>query len=392
MKLVIVPFHDLRKCRAEGFRTRDCHLIEGFVDHPAVDHVFVINRPTTCVEAFMKRRSWKTEGRCISRGPQWQMTEVKDGCLVLDFLSYDIVGNITKHRKWFFSAFGNPQFHRVVQTCLRSADFDNFVCVTFTVYSWALVEAIGAKHICFDALDNWLRIPVYRSFFKEIRSGYLKLARVADVWTTNSEENAEFFTKKFRVKKCRVIRNGVDIDKFAKDYPEPTDLRRLERPIVGIAAKVTHLIDVRLLNEIVENVQDCTFVLIGPVLSRAVFKKVSKKIVYLGDKHYDDYPAYVKWFDICFVPYVVGNREHGGDSIKVYEFLAAKRPTIVTAFSGMTDIEGKVYVISSLHEFKEAKDQILAGEIRKRMTVAKHETWSERTKEFINCFAGVFDR
>ena len=78
-----------------------------------------------------------------------------------------------------------------------------------------------------------------------------------------------------------------------------------------------------MLNDVVENTENCSFVLIGQILDRDTFNKLNKKINYLGDKHYNDYPMYVKSFDVCFIPYVVGEKEHGGDSIKVYEFLAA---------------------------------------------------------------------
>src|SRR4051812_11845519 len=49
--------HHLEKMRREGLRTRDAHLLEALDRHPAVDRVFVIDRPVTRAERLLRHRA-----------------------------------------------------------------------------------------------------------------------------------------------------------------------------------------------------------------------------------------------------------------------------------------------------------------------------------------------
>ena len=175
----------------------------------------------------------------------------------------------------------------------------------------------------------------------------------------------------------------MDIEKFNKPYPIPDDLKRIKKPIIGIAAKITHLIDVDLLNDIVDNTENCSFVLIGQILDRHIFNSLSKKIIYLGDKHYSDYPQYVKNFDICFIPYVVGEKEHGQDSIKVYEFLAAGKPVIAKNFGGIDIFKKTVLIINNSEEFNFAISKISYTKKYSVPGFISENTWKHRTDRFI---------
>jgi len=383
MDLVIIPFHDLRKCQKEGFRTRDCHLMEHFFRHQCIDKTVIINRPITYIESIYKKKSWKTAGKEIKKGPRYRITEVSKNCFVLDFLSFDIIGNILKGKSWFFDAYGRKSFVLFVHNSLRELGFSNYYCLNFTVLSINLISQLHPVGILFDAWDNWLRIESYKSMYHELYESYKKLSDIADIWTTNSDQNKIFFSNEFKIKDCHVIKNGVDIDKFNKPYPIPDDLKRIKKPIIGIAAKITHLIDVDLLNEVVDNTENCSFVLIGQILDRHIFNRLSKKIIYLGDKHYSDYPMYVKSFDICFIPYVVGEKEHGGDSIKVYEFIAAGKPVIATNFGGINTFKETVIIIKNSKEFDFAIKKISQMKNYSVPEWISRNTWGYRTDRFI---------
>jgi len=79
--------------------------------------------------------------------------------------------------------------------------------------------------------------------------------------------------------------------------------------------------------------------------------KKAPNFYYLGDKSYDEYAAYVQAFDVCTIPYVVGDREHGGDSIKFYEYLAAGKPIVSSANEGVPDEYDNVFVAGNHEEF-----------------------------------------
>jgi len=145
------------------------------------------------------------------------------------------------------------------------------------------------------------------------------------------------------------------------------------------------LLDIELLNEITQENPDITFVLIGQVLDWRVFSQIEKRsnFHYLGDKHYRDYPAYVAAFDVCAIPYVVGEGEHGGDSIKFYEYLAANKPVVTTGIEGISGDLGVVHIANSATEFSKAINASLAsGPIETNLP--ERLTWKYKTDHIVS--------
>ena len=65
--IVVLPLHDWKKCEAEGFRTRDGHLLLEFAKNPRVKKILVINRPLSFTEALLKKRKWRVNGELINK-------------------------------------------------------------------------------------------------------------------------------------------------------------------------------------------------------------------------------------------------------------------------------------------------------------------------------------
>jgi teichuronic acid biosynthesis glycosyltransferase TuaH len=294
MNLVVFPFHDFRKCQKEGFRTRDGHIMEHLLTAEYIDKLFIINRPINVLECIFKRISWKTEGIIIEKGFFHQIVEIKKNKYVLDCLIFNLIGTILKQKESFFDAYENRKFIEIVNRSIKRLKINNSCCLSFTLYAFKSLKLIDTKFHIFDALDNWLKIPSYKKFFHIIYKGYKSLSKSAKIWTTNSIENKKYFENEFNLKDCVVIRNGVDIDTFNQKLNMPKDMIKFKKPIIGIAAKITHLIDVKLLNKVVNNNHNYDFILIGQILDKKVFNKISNRIYYLGDKHYCEYPSYIQ--------------------------------------------------------------------------------------------------
>ena len=59
LDIVFIPFHSWTKCEAEGFRTRDAHLLLEFENSPLIRHIVVVDRPVSIAEIIGRRRLWK---------------------------------------------------------------------------------------------------------------------------------------------------------------------------------------------------------------------------------------------------------------------------------------------------------------------------------------------
>lgn len=382
--LVTIPFHDWRKVQREGTRTRDSHLIKHCIAHPQVGRVIIVNRPISWPEMLYKRSPWRTEGTVIARSHNSQLAQLDERAYVVDFRSADFLSPIFKGKGWFLKAHRKAGFVSAVQKYLRLLNVTEFDVISFSLTAAGLSEQLGGRRKLFDGWDNFLRFPDHQRYFEDFRAAYASYAGHSDNWTTNSESNREFFEREFGVRGCRVIRNGVDVERFRQTHEVPSDLADISRPIIGVGAKITHLLDTYLINRILETHPKTSFVLVGQMLDKSVFRRIRKtpNFHYLGDKNYDDYVGYVQGFDVGLIPYVVGDREHGGDSIKFYEYLAAGKPIISTAIEGVTDDFDNVFVASDHDEFCAMIPQALAAEPTHN-DLPEELTWRYKANELL---------
>ena len=265
-----------------------------------------------------------------------------------------------------------------------------YSCVHHNVYSSSVVGKLDADIELFDAFDNWLKFPMFKGILDSIHNGYYTFSTKADFWITNSDENMSFFKKEFGVQNCNVMKNGVDKERFSKKYRIPDELRNIKKPIIGFGGTITHLFDDALFNTIVSEHPDKSFVLIGKVLDKDVFDRLKKapNFYFLGNKHYDEYPAYVRHFDICIITYHTGNKAHGGDSLKFYEYLASGKNMVSTSGNGVFKAHENVFISDDYKEFSSLINIALKAN-PVNYQVPPQLTWSYKTDWIISTMQEV---
>jgi len=382
--LVVIPYHDWRKISREGVRTRDAHLIEQCMVHPDIGRVLIINRPMTLPEMVCRRRSWKTPGETFWKEGDARLVRIRDNAFVLDYFDRSLISPLLEGKKSFMKAYGRSRFAGEIIACLQRLQMNAVSCISFSLFAADLVATLPARLKLFDGWDNFMLFPEHTPIREKLMQAYRTYEEVSHCWTTNSRSNQVFYQSEFGVKRCFLIPNGVDPDKFSAQYELPSDMNGIPRPIVGFGAKVTHLLDYALINYLTEANPHLSFVMVGQILERDIFRKICKRanLFYLGDKPYDDYPAYVKAFDICIIPYVVGEKEHGGDSIKFYEYLAAGKPVVTARIEGVSNEFGNTLIADSRSQFSEMIRRSLNATIE-RVQLPERLTWKYKGNELI---------
>lgn len=385
MNLVVIPFHDWRKVQREGGRTRDAHMIRELAHSERVDSVLVVNRPISWAEMLYRRTWWKSEGEVISADSRGHLVQVAPKTFVLDTLDKSIVAPLISGKRHFFDAYGDNSLLASVNWHRLVLGMSEFACISFNIYAAALFEKLECERKHFDGWDNFLRFPSNQRMQTDLKSAYEAYSRTASSWSTNSEENRAYYDVMFGLDDCAVIKNGVSPELFTEERELPEDMIDIPRPIVGMGLKVTHLLDADLLSQVVWSNPSVSFVLIGQILDHAVFERIRRvsNFHYLGDKHYRDYPAYVKNFDACLVPYCVGDKQHGGDAIKFYEYLAAGKPIVATPGNGVSDEYEGVWVTSSPTEFAEAVRAAVAMDTIQRR-LPEDIRWSDKANQLLD--------
>jgi len=370
----------MRKNQREGYRNRDSHFIEQFSYNKNVEKVLIINRPITIAEMIYKRTTWRTIGQVIYQTSRVRLVKTHPNTYVLDYLSLDFIGNLLRKKAWYWKSYGSGEFIESIKKTLSLLKIEQYICLFQCPYSSSVLNKLSPQYTIFDADDNWLRFPTYLYMHQRIKDAYQAFASAADWWITNSSENKVYFSEQFSLDKCDVIKNGVDIDRFQKSYPLPLDLTPIEKPIIGFGGSISHLIDVELINFILKNHPNKNFVFIGQILNKKIFREINNypNFIYLGDKHYDTYPAYISHFDICIIPYVTGLKTHGGDALKFYEYLAAKKKIVSTNGNGVFQANSNVYLANNHNEFSILIDQALQ-DFWEPYIVPEEFTWKYKT-------------
>lgn len=383
MNIIILPFHDWRKSEAEGFRTRDVHFIKAFEKLENVQKILVINRPFTKLELILKKHRYRLKGEVLLENSKFQLTKVSNKIFVVDFQSSDVFGQIVKKHKWFLDKYDDEQYRDFILKAKDFLEINQATLLCQNIFSYKLVNNLEASKKIFDAWDNFLKFPAYLYLQKELEQAYNSMSKAVKYWLTNSNENIEFYKNQFHVKEIRLIKNGVNQDFLLHNNAFPQDLSEIPRPIIGFGGKISYLLDVDLINFITKENPNSSFVFVGQILDKKVYNKIIKRenIYFLGDRKYTVYPKYVNAFDIGIIPYHIEEKQHGGDSIKAYEYLLANKKAVGTRGNGLVELEKYLYLCNNKNEFSELLK--CTKNEKESFPVSKY-TWEERAIEILN--------
>lgn len=385
MDLIVVPYHDWRKILAEGSRTRDAHFIEEFRKSDEISKLMIINRPYTWAEILLKKKKISLGGKLVFKEGNGRIYALDERTYLFDYRVNQDVLHILKGRAWYIDAYQNDGFIHFIRKGLKYLEVNNCKAVSQNVLAAKLFQHLEISELAFDAWDNFLLMPGLKGIRSLLEQNYREYASRARYWYTNSNQNIAFYTKHFKPAEIKLVKNGADMQRFNKTYAVPEDLATVPKPRLGFGGKITHLFDVELFNHLSDKNPDKSFVLVGQVLDKNVYKQIALRpnVFFLGDKHYNEYPAYVANFDLGIIPYRVGQSQHGGDSIKAYEYLAAGIKVVGTRDNGLETLEAHMYLANSPEEFNK---HVQTNHNEKVPFESQQHSWQTKTLNLLDNF------
>lgn len=152
--------------------------------------------------------------------------------------------------------------------------------------------------------------------------------------------------------------NGVDFDHFAQAreiFDDPADQARIPYPRIGYCGVIDERIDFKLLDAMAEARPDWQIVMLGPIVGIDQETLPQRKnIHYLGEKLYDELPAYMAGWEVAMLPFVRSWETSASNPIKIAEYLAAGKPTVSTSINDIVHYYGRkrmVHIADTLAEF-----------------------------------------
>ena len=206
--------------------------------------------------------------------------------------------------------------------------FENPIVWTWlpTGLALELIRELGAQLLVYYCCDNF---EASSPGSKRIRETEDRLIREADLVFAHSK--ALFDRCRQFSDQVYVFQYGFNREVFAPaDDTSPPDLEGIRRPILGYVGGVHKVVDLALLNKIAQAHPDKSLVFVGPLQTDVGPLADLPNAHFLGQKRYEELPAYIKHFDVCLIPYVLNDYTRNVYPTKLNEYLIMGKPVVST--------------------------------------------------------------
>jgi UDP-galactopyranose mutase len=241
------------------------------------------------------------------------------------------------------------------------------------------VEFTGDLHpksIVYDSMDEL-------SAFKGAHPNMLKnentLFKMADVVFTGGYHLYEF--KKNRHHNIHPIPSSIDQAHFESGLggTDPADQAHIPFPRVGFFGVLDERLDIDLLDGLALEMPDYHFVMIGPVvkIDPASLPR-HENIHYLGQKSYQELPAYLAHWDVAFLPFAKNDSTRFISPTKIPEYLSANKPVVSTSIRDVIVPYGEMGMV----EIADKVDDFSSA-IKRMMTQRDNDNWQKMVNEHL---------
>jgi glycosyltransferase involved in cell wall biosynthesis len=186
---------------------------------------------------------------------------------------------------------------------------------------------VGVVYDCMDELAQFRHAP------SDIHRRERLLISNADVVFTGGHR---LYTAKSRLhSNVHFFGCGVDAKHFAKARNPMTAIpadAQVESPVIGYFGVIDERLDYDLIAALAEKNPDCSILMVGPTAKVSPDElPAAPNIYWLGQRSYDELPAYVKSFDVCLMPFALNEATEFINPTKTLEYMAAGKSIVSTA-------------------------------------------------------------
>lgn len=249
-----------------------------------------------------------------------------------------------------------------------------------------LIGHFGEQMVCYDCMDDHESFGGLRRR-RLLRSMETRLFERADVVLTLSQGLYEKARTVVGQNRVFLVRDGADLAHFTADAPPDPAPLSMTQPIVGFVGAIYEWIDIDLIEKIARRHPDWSIVLIGPVKSRAVDRRLRplRNVHLLGRRRYDALPGYIHQFDACLLPFIPNRHILLSDPIILYDYLACGKPVISTDFPAARSFDDVIEIANDHEAFLRCIEQAIrcdsaARAVERRRRVEPH-SWDQRAAD-----------
>ncbi len=358
-----------------GFRRRNTCFLQSIVNNNDVDKVYVV-RQSTRRGLFNSILSSKIVNK-----------KVKD----------IFITTILPQRKWLpLSKQFNIFFVKILillQTGKANIKTDIIWIYWIQAYLFAKRINMAGRYI-FDVDHNIIDDDNLPNNEKEYVSNVLvDIGNNSEYILSASRSMIKWFENK-GFNNCLVSRNGIDPLRFVIERDAPADLTNIPKPRILYVGTLSKWINTKLLIQLIKKHPEWNFIFIGGNYKTDISDELTSlsNVYLLGFKLADEVPAYMANVDIGLGMYKDAEWLDV-DSMKFYEYLAAKIPVVTTNYHPNINSDFNQLIKSSnnLDEIETIiQDLLLQSDTTENKwkknteTFINNNTWDNRIAEVIN--------
>lgn len=271
----------------------------------------------------------------------------------------------------------------------KKLGFENPILWSFLPSVEKVFGVFGEKLSLYYITDDFTRFTGHPA--KAIEEMESRLMDKCDLVLASAKRLAE---KKARNgKPISVMSHGVNHQHFAhalslstQDWP--ADIKGIKHPIVGFYGEINDWLDLNMLAEAARIKPGWSFVLLGRIaveVGDIGFLIDLPNVRWLGQKRFEDLPAYCAAFDAALIPMKLNELTLSVNPLKLREYLAAGVPVVSAPLPEVLPYRDVVKFAQTPEELIGAVEEIL-NQDRKSMAPilsrrVAHESWDAKVEE-----------
>ncbi len=255
---------------------------------------------------------------------------------------------------------------------LADEGVDDFALWYYTPMALPFSDHLAARVEVYDCMDE---LSAFRGAPPEMLTREADLIARSDLVFTGGLSLYE--AKRDRHHNVHAFPSSIEYQHFAtaRGAPrDPADQAGIPGPRIGFYGVVDERFDADLLGQVASARPDWQFVIIGPVVKiDPATLPCSANVHYLGQKGYQDLPAYLSGWDVAILPFARNESTRFISPTKTPEYLAAGRPVVSTP---ITDVVRPYGDEALVHIAEDAEAWV--GGIEKALAQRSDARWLAR--------------
>jgi UDP-galactopyranose mutase len=258
---------------------------------------------------------------------------------------------------------------KLLRGLVGAEEFLRPVAWVYTPMAQPLLEAIDPALVVYDCMDE---LSLFLGASSELGRMEAALLERADLVFTGGASLYE--AKRKRHPRVSCFPSSVDARHFAQArpaahaIPEPADQAAIPRPRLGYCGVIDERLDLAVLDAVAASHPEWQIVMVGPTvkIDPATLPK-RPNIHYVGQRPYEELPAYMAGWDVCLLPFARNDATRFISPTKTLEYMAADRPIVSTPIADVVrSYRDIVYLADTPAAFVQACERALTAPAEER--------------------------